>query len=177
MLYIVLQAALLALVASDETPTTDFTIPTVAVTVAGYVWLSFISYQEHTKSLRPPSKLLLYLGLSCLLDLARVRTLFFVNEHRYRTIAAVNLASYIVKFVLFALELTEKRRLVLPEWFDASPEATGSIFNRAFYIWLNPLLLRGSRELLTVEALTPLSGDILKATKPVTLQQNWNKGA
>ncbi|KAM3556787.1 hypothetical protein ARSEF4850_005364 [Beauveria asiatica] len=84
----------------------------LSVTLVTSRFFLYLSYLEHTRSVRPSTLLTLYLGLSTLLDLARVRILFYLQSTNH--LAAVFLAGFCGKAVMFALELYEKRRLLRP---------------------------------------------------------------
>ena len=132
-----------------------------------------MSFLEHLRSVRPSSLLCVYLGVSTVLDIARVRTLFFLPDSQ--TVAAVFLASFCVKILVFTLEVTEKRHLLLPGWQDESPEATSGVINRAMFIWVNNVFFRGFKTMLTVNTLTPLDAELLAASRPATLIERWEK--
>ncbi|OAA75466.1 ABC transporter, transmembrane region, type 1 [Akanthomyces lecanii RCEF 1005] len=149
------------------------TLAALSVTLVTSLFFLYLSYLEHTRSVRPSTLLTLYLGLSTLLDLARVRTLFYLQSAD--DLAAVFLAGFCVKVVIFALELYEKRRLLRPKWQDSAPEATSSTYARALFIWLNSLMMKGFRASLTVDTLTPIDNDLLKASEPSSLLDRWNK--
>ncbi len=172
--YIVLQIVLLALWAQPHAPKTMYTLPALSVTLVTSLFFPYLSYLEHTRSVRPSTLLTLYWGLSTLLDLARVRTLFYLQSAHH--LAAVFLAGFCVKLVIFILELYEKRRLLRPKWQDASPESTSSTYGRALFIWLNALMMKGFRASLTVDTLMPIDSDLLKASEPSTLLARWNRG-
>lgn len=129
---------------------------------------------EYVRSVRGSTILSLYFGLSTVLDLARSRTLFFIPG--YNVVAPVHLASVVVKLVLFCLELVGKRKYFMPEWKDTSPEAATSFFGRVFFVWLNPLFLKGYKNPLTIESLPELDDGILEASRPTKLQEKWAKG-
>ncbi|KAM3447999.1 hypothetical protein MY3296_008205 [Beauveria thailandica] len=171
--YIVLQILLLALWAQPHAPKTASTLAALSVTLVTSLFFLYLSYLEHTRSVRPSTLLTLYLGLSTLLDLARVRTLFYLQSANH--LAAVFLAGFCVKVVMFALELYEKRRLLRPKWQDSAPEATSSTYSRALFIWLNSLMVKDFRSSLTVDTLTPIDGDLLKASEPSSLLDRWNR--
>ncbi|OBT89053.1 hypothetical protein VE02_02018 [Pseudogymnoascus sp. 03VT05] len=118
----------------------------------------------------PPAK---NVGASVLLDAARVRTLFFISGNE--VVARLFLAGFLIKILIFILEVSEKRRFLRSKWRDASPEETSGSINRALFIWLNHLFLQGFRTLLTVDALTPLDSDLLEASKPTTLVKRWEE--
>ncbi|KIE00725.1 ABC transporter, partial [Metarhizium majus ARSEF 297] len=171
--YIALQVAMLALSTQPKTPTTRLTIPLRAIIIASFIWFVYVSYLEHVRSVRPSTILCLYLGISCLLDMACARTVFFIPG--YHIVAPIHLASYFVKLVLLALETAEKRRLLMLQWRNTSPEATASFYSRVLFVWLNNLFLKGYKTLLTVDTLTPLDQDILDASRPAKLEERWGK--
>jgi hypothetical protein len=171
--YVVIQLTLLSLSVAHDIPKTRLTIACFVLTTVGYGIFLVVLYLEHIRSVRPSTLLSVYLGISILLDTARVRTLFFIPDSQ--TFARLFLASFIVKIIIFALEVSEKRRLLWPKWQDASPEATSGVINRALFIWLNDLFGRGFRALLTVDTLTPLDADLLNASKPSKLIERWER--
>ncbi|KAG6008111.1 hypothetical protein E4U21_004993 [Claviceps maximensis] len=164
----------LLLTAEPNTPKTRLTLPATAIVIASFVWLLYCSFLEQVRSVRPSTILCLYLGLSSLLDLAISRTSFFIPG--YAVVAPVQLTSYFVKLFILAVEVVEKRRLLVWHCTDVSPEALGSFYNRVLFLWLNPLLLKGYRTSLTVDNLTPLDQDILGASRPTGIQRRWKKG-
>lgn len=107
-----------------------------------------------------------------MLDLPRTRTLFYTSQGL--TIARVNLTSFLVKLLIFGLEMTEKRRILKHDSKAASPEAASGVVNRALFIWLNTMFVKGFRTLLTVSTLLPLDDDILAASQPSTLMKKWS---
>jgi hypothetical protein len=157
-----------------EVPKTSLTIACIIITIIGYLVLFSVSYLEHTRSVRPSTLLSVYFGLSLLLDLARVRTLFFIPESH--TVAPLFLAGFFIKLVLLLLEISSKRTLLRPEWRETSPEETSGIFNRALFIWLNSVLIKGFRTLLSVDGLMTLDEQLLSASKPARLIERWERG-
>ncbi|RDA85904.1 hypothetical protein CP532_2703 [Ophiocordyceps camponoti-leonardi (nom. inval.)] len=171
--YVILQVALLAVWVARGVPQTRLTVACLALTIASYVALSLTSYMEHMRSVRPSSLLSVYLSISLLTDMARVRTLFFMPESR--TLAGILLASLLLKLVLFALESTEKRHLLRDEWKYVSPEDTSGFYSRALFVWLNAVFRKGFRTLLTIATLTPLDDEMLEASNPTKLIERWEK--
>ncbi|RCI10632.1 hypothetical protein L249_4464 [Ophiocordyceps polyrhachis-furcata BCC 54312] len=171
--YVILQVALLAVWVARGVPQTRLTVACLALTIASYVALSLMSYMEHMRSVRPSSLLSVYLSISLLTDMARVRTLFFMPEST--TLAAILLASLLLKLVLFGLESTEKRHLLREEWKYVSPEDTSGFYSRALFVWLNAVFRNGFRTLLTIATLTPLDDEMLEASNPTKLIERWEK--
>lgn len=154
---------------------TRATLATLSLTLAAFILLLYVSCLEHVRSVRPSTLLSVYFGVSTLLDLARVRTLYFVSAPH--VVAKIYTASFSIKLVIFFLEITEKRSLLQSQWQYMSPEATSGSYNRALFIWLNKLFFKGFRTLLTIETLMPLDADLLAASRPSKLIQRWEQGA
>ncbi|KAI9147656.1 Canalicular multispecific organic anion transporter 2 [Paramyrothecium foliicola] len=171
--YWILQISILAAWVSTKAPRTRLTTATLALTIVGYSLLSVVSYLEHVRSFRPSTSLCVYLGLSILLDLPRIRTLFaLLPEH---AVPRLLLASLCIKVLLFLCELTEKRRLLLQQWRGLPSETTSGVMNRSLFIWLNENLIAGFRTLLTVNLLTPIDEEILAASEPTALKKRWQR--
>ncbi|KAG6256393.1 hypothetical protein E4U23_001961 [Claviceps purpurea] len=156
-----------------DTPTTRLTILATLTVIASFIWLLYVSYLEHVRSVRPSTILCLYLGISSLLDLASSRTSFFIPG--YDVVAPIHLSSYFVKLVILTTEVVEKRKLLMWHCKNVSPEAAASFYSRVFFVWLNGLLLKGYRTSLTVDTLTPLDQDILGASRPDSLLDRWER--
>lgn len=150
---------------------TRATTATIGVNLVGFVILLSTSLLEHVRSVRPSTFLNIYFGISTLLDLARARTLFFYPADM--PIAAVNLTSFLVKLIVFLLEVTEKRSLLYPQYRSLSQEATSGICNRVLFVWLNRLFVKGFRTFLTINTLEPLDDELSSATEPTSLLDKW----
>ncbi|KJK82405.1 Multidrug resistance-associated protein [Metarhizium anisopliae BRIP 53293] len=168
-----LHVALLVLWQLGDAGRSRFTLPCLILALPGYVLLAVASYVEHKRSVRPSTLLCLYFGITCLLDMARVRTAFmFLNS---LAVSFVLLLCLVVKALLFLAEVSEKRHLLKPEWKDVGPEETAGIVNRAFFIWLNNTFIKGFRTLLTVDVLSSLDTEMLEASKPTKLISSWER--
>lgn len=169
--YVGFQVTLLLL---SGIPVSGITRAYISLKIGGYTFLLGISFIEHMRSVRPSTLLIVYLGASIASDLLRVRVLFiFPHTHVFGRVLP---ASFFTRTMIFALEIIEKRSLLLDQWKDVSAEATGSVLNRALFFWLNNLFLRGYRTLLTVETLPSLDGELLSASDPTKLIDRWKHG-
>ncbi len=121
----------------------------VAATVS--LWLSCI---EHARSIRPSTLLIIYLVFTLLFDVTRARTLWLLRD---TAVAAVFTGSTTFRCIVLIIELTEKRHLLFAPHRKASPEAVSSIINRALFAWMNRLLLRGHRSILSSDTLHPIA--------------------
>ncbi|XP_044717675.1 ABC transporter domain-containing protein [Hirsutella rhossiliensis] len=172
-IYVILQVALVAVWAGRGIPATRLTVACIVLTIVGFLVLSAVSYLEHMRALRPSTFLSVYLSLTILVDMARVRTLFLLPYGG--PIAGIFLASFLIKVAIFAFETCEKRSLLRPDWQNTSPEDLGGFYNRALFVWLNGVFRKGFRTLLTISSLTNLDEEMLKASNPTDLIERWEK--
>lgn len=77
---------------------------------------------------------------------------------------------------MFFAENAELRSLLRPEWKHVSREETAGTINRSLFLCLNHIFIKGFKTLLSIDMLIPLDSGILSASKPVTLQERWDKG-
>ncbi|KAB8238859.1 putative ABC multidrug transporter [Aspergillus alliaceus] len=169
----------LALIALWSLPTANRTQASIAANVVvtvGTLFLGLLSYTEHNYSVRPSLLLNIYLFITILFDVAKVRTLWLrelagIN----RTIAIITSVAVGVKALLFLLETVEKRRILKNVYAKYPPEATGGILNRTFFWWLNPLFKAGFSKLLTVDDLFILDKQLGSKRLHNSLEVMWNK--
>jgi hypothetical protein len=169
-----IQVTVLALWIDHGLPNTRLAVARTAVTTGCYVVLWFVSYIEHVRCVRPSTVLSIYLTVSILLDLACVRTVLLLPYDQ----AVPNLlrVSFVAKILLLAGEVKEKRSLFRDQWKNESPEATSGVFNRALFIWVNGIFVKGYRAVLTIDMLAPLDTELLSASNPSSLIDRWKKG-
>ncbi|KAG8405569.1 hypothetical protein J3458_022215 [Metarhizium acridum] len=144
------QIALVAIAALPGTPTTKASLACAVVNLLGTAVLWVSSHLEHVRSVRPSLILNAYFFFSLLFDIVRTRTLWAIS--RNAAFASGFCVSIGLKVVCLVLEAVEKRSILLPEYAKYPSEATASFFNRNFFLWLCPTLIRGfSRELVVTE--------------------------
>lgn len=68
--------------------------------------------------------------------------------------------------VLLCLETIQKRKRLIKSLDEINPESCSGLFNRLFFVWINPLLAQGFRRILKLDALLSMSEDLLD-TRPV----------
>lgn len=138
------------------------------------MFLLYLSHLEHLRSLRPSTVICLFVGLTLVFDLPRIRTLSFMPDNRPVTI--VFATSWVGKAIILVLESTEKRSLLKKAYEGSSLESTANTFSRSLFWWLNGLLWEGSRSTLTVDSLPVLDEAIKAASNPEKLTEAWDKG-
>lgn len=126
-------------------------IPSAVINFVGASLLGFFSYVEHMRSIRPSLLLNIYLFFTFFFDLERSRT--YALASNLSLVAAVFATRLAVKLFLAVVESRDKRKHLLPEYADCPPEATGGIYKRASFWWLNELFRKGFSKAITVDDL------------------------
>ncbi|GAB7354916.1 hypothetical protein MBLNU459_g5544t2 [Dothideomycetes sp. NU459] len=165
--------SLLAIWAAHDVPRTRATLAAATLTMVGPMALLCLSLVEHQRSLRPSIILEMYLGLSTLLDLARVRTLFYLPS--YSIVASLYCLGFSIKLIILLVEVCEKQHLLLQPWRDSAPEDLGGVYNRSLFLWLNGLLARGFHKTLTIQTLMSIDRDLLDSSTPLSLASMWEQ--
>lgn len=170
--FVGLQLAVLVL-SDNSSVRTHATIAAAALTFVSALILAPLSHLEHGKSSRPSFLISFYLGVTALLDMARVRTQWFLPNNR--GIAAVLTASLLVKCLLLVLEEMRKQSLHPGTGSGkVSAESTSGLFSRSTFWWLNSLLMHGSKNILTTDELPPIREKLASDNLGETLQSAWN---
>jgi ATP-binding cassette, subfamily C (CFTR/MRP), member 1 len=137
-----------------------------------------LSWREHERTVRPSFEIEMYLFFATLLSLARVRTLWMIQEEAEESIAipAIFTASLAVQAVGILVESWEKHRMLREPYANWARETLGGTFNKSFFVWLCPILLRGSRQLLSLSDLPPLDPKLEAEKLETDFQEAWDSG-
>lgn len=133
----------------------------VLVFVNGFS-LAFLSYAEHTRSVRPSTLINVYLLLTLLFDCAIARTLWLIEGTKL--IAKVFTTTVAIKFTVLVSEAWEKRSILRAQYRELSPESTSGILGRSVFWWLNPLMKIGFGRPLTEQDLYVIAGFFPRGT-------------
>jgi hypothetical protein len=140
--------------------------------VSGLV-LAALSHLEHAKTIRPSFLINSYLIVTVILDVARVRTQWLVRENdAISSVLATSLGS---KCIMLVLEAFEKRSLLLGLDRHFSLESTSGLISRGSFWWLNGLLMRGSKKILTMDDLPAIHEKLDSEHLAQRLQVAWDK--
>ncbi|KAL2872068.1 putative ABC multidrug transporter [Aspergillus lucknowensis] len=160
------------------TSRTDASIALNALLTSAYFLLCLLSYIEHNFSVTPSFLLNIYLFATFLFDIAKTRTLWLRQiGGSSQTIAILTSTIVALKLLLLLLKVAEKRSILRDEYKAYPPEATGGIFNKAFFWWLNPLFRQGYSKSLVVGDLYNLDMQLSSKRLHSTLDASWSKVA
>jgi ATP-binding cassette subfamily C (CFTR/MRP) protein 1 len=80
-----------------------------------------------------------------------------------------------VKLVITIAEAVEKRKILLSEYQNISPEATSGIYSRASFWWLNEIMTTGFRRVIHEEDLFPVEDEISSIVLKRRAETLWAK--
>lgn len=143
--------------------------------------LCLLSYVEHTRTVKPSTLLNSFLFTTLLFDIANARTVWlragdYPLLKNVQVIGVLAVVAAVVKAVVLVVEAFEKRSILRKEYACYPPEATGSLFNRSFFWWLNSLFRRGYRHVLDVDDLFYLDKHIKSGYCHPRFQAAWAAG-
>ena len=132
------------------------------------IWLSYV---EHTRSVRPSAILSLYLLFSLVFDIAQVRTLYLLHDGS--SIPSTFSTGMGIKLALLVLEMQGKRLYLKSPFNRLSPEATSGVINQGFFWWLNDLFFRGFRKILVFDDLYEIDSGLASEALQRRIQAQW----
>ena len=159
-----------AILAKSRTITT---IPAAALSFIDALAIIVLSRVEHIYNLRPSTLLNIYIFVSVITDVARVRTLWLIKGDL--AVAILYTCSTTLRFAMLLLEAMEKRHILRSIYPSPSSEEVSGIFNRSVLGWLNPLLLNGFRKILSVSDLLPIDSNLCGEALQTSLPRLWEK--
>lgn len=148
-------------------------IPAAAISLVGSIVLLALSDFEHMRTVRPSWLLNVYLLLTVILDIARSRTYSLSPD--LDAVATVFTSRVAVKLILAIAEARSKKRLLLSQFADSTPETTSGPYKRALFWWLNALLKKGYTESLTVDDLFQLDKHLQSDRLHHLLGSSWDQ--
>lgn len=175
MIFDVLQLSSLILwtLKSSSFEESDATVASSTLAFVDSLFLAYLSYLEHSKSLRPSTLLNCFLFFTLFFDIIRTRTLWLI--YRHGAIPILFTTSCGLKFIILVLEVVEKRHF-LHSFEVYSPEETSGILGSGLLLWLHKLLLTGFKKKLVMEDLYPLDQEMMTRALRSRFQEHWGKG-
>jgi ATP-binding cassette, subfamily C (CFTR/MRP), member 1 len=148
-------------------------VPAGTIALVATLSLTVLSDLEHNRVLRPSLVIQAYLFFTSLLDLARVRSQWLLDQNN--VIAALVTVTLALKLILLAFESSRKYTHSNVKQSNVSPLERCGMFGRTLLLWVNPLLVLGYRQNLDIDDLFPLDYDLAGAQLADRLQARWAK--
>ncbi|KAL2198275.1 P-loop containing nucleoside triphosphate hydrolase protein [Corynascus similis CBS 632.67] len=163
-------------------PRTKLTLAAAAVNVVVVIPLSVLSYFEHAFRVAPSFIIELYLLLTLLFDIVRVRTLWLMPTTSHTQLAAAETVALVVKVILSLAEAAKKDQLVFPDVKEKyTKEQLSGFYGRSMFFWLGSTLWNGyTRYLVPSDLYGPRddeAAELLRERFRAQWAQNPNKAA
>jgi ATP-binding cassette subfamily C (CFTR/MRP) protein 1 len=164
---------MLGAIVMPDTIKTKTTIVSAVVILFATFALAVTSNYEHYRNPRPSSPIGIYLVVTWVFDVAKVRSLLAIKHGK--PLAYMQAVTAAVKLGLIVLEFKEKRAWFLDTKAFPAPESTANFFNRLTFFWVNPLLLRGYKKPLQENDLFEVQDQIVGEKNLLAFAERWEK--
>ena len=165
-MYAALQVALVVLTVNASVKPTSVSSAALGI-VDAFVFFG-LSALEHIRSLRSSILFNTYLFVTLLFNIAQSRTLWLRSQHH--VVAQVFTAGLAVKVAILHLESQGKNRWIRSQ---QSPEETSGVFSLSSFYWLNDLIIRGYRRILSMNDLYVLDNRLSAEAHEAAFWHNW----
>jgi ATP-binding cassette subfamily C (CFTR/MRP) protein 1 len=133
--------------------------------------LSLLFVLEQQRSPKPSDLAILYLFASIICDVVLL-TMPSRDLAEFKVLNPV-LARSVIHSALLLLECSNGRSSVGIASNPLKPEELHNVFSRLLFIWINPILLRGYRNILVDQDLPALSGDMTPDLTRNAIIETW----
>lgn len=169
----VLQICLVALWAADSSQRTHLSLAAAVLALISTILFSVVSFKEHSCSKGPCETIQVFLLLTILLDLARVRTQWLLPDNL--AIATSFSIAFGLRILWLVFESIPKHKygVLLANDEDISPEELNGIISRSLFWWINPLLVLGYSKDLSMSDLFPVDSALSGPTTYERMHKVW----
>ncbi|KAI0484872.1 putative multidrug resistance-associated protein [Xylariaceae sp. FL0804] len=161
--------------AQDNALRTNASVASDVLSIFAALGAAYLSWLHHHRSIRPSSLLAVYLGISVLFGVVRLRSLWLTP----RATAAAALFSVALLFttLAFCVESVGKQaHLLSPQAYSScGSEPFSGLWRRICYAWLTVTVRHGYRNILTVDDLPELDPEMMSPKLRLGLEQAWAK--
>lgn len=166
------QMIFLVLRTQKDVVETSASLPADALGIAGVAGVAWLSYMDHQRSLRPSTLLGLYLSVLAIVAIARVRTLWLIEN----AIGEAATMTVILALTLLALllESIEKKSSIV-EKRPHSPEEYSGFWTRTAFVWLTATFRAGYSKILVQDDLPILDTRLRSNVLRENLVSTWEK--
>ncbi|GKU21471.1 unnamed protein product [Fusarium langsethiae] len=170
-----LQATLLALFSKIDVPYGSVLISSATLQLLASILVGILSYQEHRHTIRPSFIISAFLFITLVLDTARARTQSLIPGSGVAGNVSTTLV--VLKLLLVVAETQDKTSILLPEYSKTSSELRSSLFSRAFFTWLFPVLSIGFKSVISSEDLPAINEKLSSQKLTSKVEERWNRRA
>ncbi|KAK0620994.1 P-loop containing nucleoside triphosphate hydrolase protein [Immersiella caudata] len=138
--------------------------------VLACIGLCPLLFLEHTRSLRPSDPAIVYLLVTFSLESLSLGSRTFNDGVSVGV--GLRAASCMIKFLMVVIESRGKADILRER---RSPEESAGILARSFFWWINPILAKGNRNILTGECLPAMDKKLSSSLRRQQALQAWAK--
>jgi ATP-binding cassette, subfamily C (CFTR/MRP), member 1 len=132
----------------------DIDFLSVLTSFISYIGLCPLLFLEHTRSIKPSDLAVVYLLISLACDAAELGTTAYQDVTF--PVALGVIAKLCIKFLILVVESREKGGILRRQYGQWPPEQLAGVLSRTFFWWINSILAKGSRDILTGGSLPPI---------------------
>lgn len=111
-------------------------------------------FLEHTRSIKPSDLAAVYLLASLACDAAELETTTYQDVTF--PVALGVIAKLCVKSLILVVESRGKGEILRRQYSQWPPEQLAGVLSRTFFWWINSILAKGNRDILTGDSLPPI---------------------
>ncbi|GAB1316363.1 hypothetical protein MFIFM68171_06573 [Madurella fahalii] len=155
-------------------PRTKLTLAAAALNLFIVFPLLVLSYFEHVFRVAPSFIIELYMLLTVLFDVVRLRTLWLMPPSAHVSLAAGETATLAVKVALVLAEAARKDSLLLPDSKEKfSTEQLAGLYGRSLFFWLGSTLWNGFTRYLVPSDLSGPRDDVSAEFMRDNFRAHW----
>ncbi|KAH8757146.1 P-loop containing nucleoside triphosphate hydrolase protein, partial [Hyaloscypha sp. PMI_1271] len=125
----------------------DIGFLSVITSFISYIGLCPLLLLEHTRSIKPSDLAVVYLLASLACDAAELGTI--TSQDVTFPVALGVIAKLCIKFLILVVESRGKGGMLRRQYGQCPPEQLAGVLSRTFFWWVNSILAKGSRDILT----------------------------
>lgn len=129
--------------------------------LAASVGIGLLSFQEHSRAIKPSTTAILYLAASVICDLLQLAA---PSRFSSRPLLGLLAAQLAVELALLVLECWSKEAILRDEYLGRPPEELASVLSVTYFWWMHRVLSDGYSKLLSDDKL-PRIDRTLEAAK------------
>lgn len=173
---LITQVVFLALRAHSNSFRSGASLPADILSLAATVGAIVLSYLDHQRSLRPSTLLSLYLSISIILSIARIRTLWLMESSVAEP--AVFTTMMVFNIIAFTLESVERKSSLKASHHsdmrkEYAPEQYSGLWVRTSFAWLLVTLRLGYSKFISVNDLPLLDTQLRSFVLRQKLTSTW----
>ncbi|TDZ30378.1 ABC transporter atnG [Colletotrichum spinosum] len=158
-----------------QSPQSYVNVTLAIVPIIAAVGLLPLLFLEHGRSVRPSDLAVVYLLVTLVCDSAGLAASHVGSKNLLVLSTGISVPA--LKLALLLAESQGKQSLLRSPYDQSVPEETAGILSRTFFWWINAILAKGYRMILTGDALPPVDGKLSSGLRRQEALLAWDQRA